>query len=176
MASDGLGCDVRQHSHTSRIVPTLLSHHLGHPGDTRRQARSHSWPPPDVPVMLSTESQSSSSSRSSTPHVNAPCEPPPCSARLIRSGLLLCRRHSPCLIPSTRKGEQPTMPIRASRAVPTSCPTATHHIDSGPTSQPMSDKTASSQSSPGRSLSYLRKPIHRQSRTAPCDVRLSAVT
>src|SRR5262245_56105948 len=42
--------------------------------------------PADVPEIASMRSHGSSSRRSSTPHVNAPCEPPPCSARSIRSG------------------------------------------------------------------------------------------
>ena len=37
-----------------------------------------------VPLTASTISRSSSSSASSTPQVKAPCEPPPCSARLTR--------------------------------------------------------------------------------------------
>ena len=38
--------------------------------------------PAEVPEMASIRSHGSSSRRSSTPHVKAPCEPPPCSARL----------------------------------------------------------------------------------------------
>ena len=68
--------------------------------DTRRQksssaARAASRPPfampwaktaafiapAEVPEIASTSSQGSSSSRSSTPQVKAPCDPPPCSAR-----------------------------------------------------------------------------------------------
>src|SRR5262245_47552631 len=39
--------------------------------------------PAEVPEMPSISSRSSSSRWSSTPHVKAPCAPPPCSARLI---------------------------------------------------------------------------------------------
>src|SRR5258707_9927430 len=39
--------------------------------------------PAEVPDMASIVSHDSSSSRSRTPHVKAPCEPPPCSARSI---------------------------------------------------------------------------------------------
>src|SRR5580704_16811203 len=42
--------------------------------------------PADVPEIPSIRSQGSSNRRSSTPHVNAPCEPPPCSARSTRMG------------------------------------------------------------------------------------------
>src|ERR1700730_15090670 len=42
--------------------------------------------PADVPEMPSIPSHGSSSRRSSTPHVNAPCEPPPCNARSTRIG------------------------------------------------------------------------------------------
>src|SRR5271156_3440522 len=42
--------------------------------------------PADVPEMPSIPSHGSSSKRSSTPHVNAPCEPPPCNARSTRIG------------------------------------------------------------------------------------------
>src|SRR5215475_11205355 len=37
--------------------------------------------PADVPEMATIFSRSSSSRRSSTPQVKAPCEPPPCSAK-----------------------------------------------------------------------------------------------
>ena len=40
--------------------------------------------PAEVPETPSTISRSSLSKCSSTPHVNAPCAPPPCSARLMR--------------------------------------------------------------------------------------------
>src|SRR5271166_4340351 len=43
--------------------------------------------PADVPEMPSISSQGSSSRRSSTPQVNAPCDPPPCKARSTRTGL-----------------------------------------------------------------------------------------
>ena len=46
--------------------------------------------PAEVPEMPSIRSQGSSSSRSSTPQVNAPCAPPPCRARSTRTG---SRRH-----------------------------------------------------------------------------------
>src|ERR1700730_4653647 len=42
--------------------------------------------PADVPEMPSIPSHGSSSRRSNTPHVNAPCEPPPCNARSTRIG------------------------------------------------------------------------------------------
>src|SRR5262249_44772552 len=73
--------------------------------DTRRQkfssaARAPSaplsaWPsistaafiaPADVPEMPSIRSHGSSSRRSSTPQVKAPCAPPPCSAKSTRTG------------------------------------------------------------------------------------------
>src|SRR6266850_7522854 len=43
--------------------------------------------PADVPEMPSIRSHGSSRSRSNTPQVNAPWEPPPCRARSIRMGL-----------------------------------------------------------------------------------------
>ena len=43
--------------------------------------------PAEVPEMPSKLSQGSSSRRSSTPQVNAPWAPPPCSARSTRTGL-----------------------------------------------------------------------------------------
>ena len=61
----------------------------------RRRRRLSAWPwtstaafiaPADVPEMPSISSHGSSSSRSSTPQVKAPCDPPPCSARSTRSG------------------------------------------------------------------------------------------
>lgn len=42
--------------------------------------------PADVPDMPSISSHGSSRRRSRTPHVNAPCEPPPCNARSISKG------------------------------------------------------------------------------------------
>src|SRR5262245_43038996 len=42
--------------------------------------------PADVPDMPSMRSQGSSRRRSSTPHVKAPCEPPPCRARSTSTG------------------------------------------------------------------------------------------
>jgi hypothetical protein len=42
--------------------------------------------PAEVPEMPSNSSQGSSSSRSITPQVKAPCAPPPCSARSTSSG------------------------------------------------------------------------------------------
>jgi hypothetical protein len=42
--------------------------------------------PAEVPEMPSMPSQGSSSRRSSTPQVNAPCAPPPCSAKSTRMG------------------------------------------------------------------------------------------
>jgi len=42
--------------------------------------------PADVPEIASTLSQVSSRSLSSTPQVNAPCEPPPCRAKSTRTG------------------------------------------------------------------------------------------
>jgi hypothetical protein len=40
--------------------------------------------PAEVPEMPSIASRSSQSNCSSTPHVKAPCAPPPCKARLMR--------------------------------------------------------------------------------------------
>src|SRR6185503_19202267 len=45
--------------------------------------------PADVPEMPSMPSQGSSSRRSSTPQVKAPCAPPPCSAKSTRTGARL---------------------------------------------------------------------------------------
>src|SRR6478752_1238549 len=45
--------------------------------------------PAEVPEMPSMPSQGSSSRRSSTPQVNAPCAPPPCSAKSTRMGARL---------------------------------------------------------------------------------------
>src|SRR5262249_30439944 len=44
--------------------------------------------PADVPDMPSMRSQGSSRRRSITPHVKAPCEPPPCRARSTSTGSL----------------------------------------------------------------------------------------
>src|SRR5215831_6763369 len=73
--------------------------------DTRRQkfssatrapsAPSSAWPststaafiaPAEVPEMPSIRSHGSSSRRSRTPQVKAPCAPPPCSAKSTRTG------------------------------------------------------------------------------------------
>src|SRR5215813_10480847 len=49
--------------------------------------------PADVPEIASMRSHDDSSSkRSSTPHVKAPCEPPPCRARSISRGLAISVR------------------------------------------------------------------------------------
>src|SRR5262245_35671578 len=45
--------------------------------------------PAEVPEIPSMRSHGSSSRRSSTPHVKAPCAPPPCSAKSTRSGAWL---------------------------------------------------------------------------------------
>ena len=50
----------------------------------RRPPRSSR--PAEVPEIASTSIHGSSSSRSSTPQVKAPCDPPPCSARSTSSG------------------------------------------------------------------------------------------
>ena len=54
------------------------------PWRSRRPAPRHSSRRPTCPEMPSIPSHGSSSSRSSTPHVKAPWEPPPCSARSTR--------------------------------------------------------------------------------------------
>src|SRR5215475_11880994 len=50
--------------------------------------------PAEVPEIASIFSHGSSRSRSSTPQVNAPCEPPPCRARSIRTGLRFMRHQT----------------------------------------------------------------------------------
>jgi len=52
--------------------------------------------PADVPDMPSMRSHGSSMSRSSTPQVNAPCEPPPCSARSTSTGSRASATGRPC--------------------------------------------------------------------------------
>ena len=71
-----------------------------------------SWPsanttafiaPALVPLIPRIDSRLSSSSRSSTPQVSAPCDPPPCSARLIGLTKLL-DVFGTCCILSIRHG------------------------------------------------------------------------
>jgi hypothetical protein len=81
--------------------------------------------PAEVPEMPSNSSQGSSSSRSITPQVKAPCAPPPCSARSTSSG---SRRTAavvevvPCAIgarspqrPGCRRRADSPLPVAAGR-------------------------------------------------------------
>src|SRR5690606_28835531 len=53
-----------------------------------------------VPLIQPRSTVWSRSSSSSTPHVKAPCAPPPCSARLIRRRLCFPTFRLPRLLPS----------------------------------------------------------------------------
>src|ERR1700752_976219 len=55
--------------------------------------------PAEVPEMPSKRSQFSSSKRSSTPQVKAPCAPPPCKARATRGRRTVLPEHDSAIPP-----------------------------------------------------------------------------